>query len=89
MTDPHLWSAFDACSVTRAESVRIRYEPHRLRVAAAQGARESSGWDYPLRKIYSSAPLVKGQLVEVAAPELAEKLDALRSLPTEFHVRWN
>lgn len=85
MTDPQLWSAFDSCPATRAESNLIRYEPHRLRVEVGPGAQERSGWDFTLRKIYSSAPLVAGQRVEAAAPELG----ALRSLPLEFHVRWS
>ncbi|WP_267959196.1 hypothetical protein [Streptomyces sp. NRRL S-1813] len=42
-----------------------------------------------MRKIYSSAPLVEGQRIEVSAPELAAELDALRSLPTKFRVRWS
>ncbi|MGW9171762.1 HD domain-containing protein [Streptomyces decoyicus] len=89
MTDPQLWSAFDSCAATRAESAMIRYELHRLQVTAGPAPGESSGWDYSLRKIYSSAPLVEGQRIEVSAPELAAELDALRSLPTEFRVRWS
>ncbi|WP_327701152.1 HD domain-containing protein [Streptomyces decoyicus] len=89
MTDPQLWSAFDSCAATRAESAMIRYELHRLRVTAGRAPADSSGWDFSLRKIYSSAPLVEGQRIEVSAPELAAELDALRSLPTEFRVRWS
>ncbi|MFI1629008.1 hypothetical protein ACH4YO_33545 [Streptomyces noursei] len=47
------------------------------------------GWDFALRKIYSSAPLVEGQRIEVAAPELAAELAALGSLSTDFRVRWS
>lgn len=89
MADPLLWSAFDSCTVTRAESTMIRYEPHRLKVMAGCAPGDRSGWDFALRKIYSSAPLVEGQRIEVSSPELAARLDALRSLPTEFRVWWS
>ncbi|MFD7665092.1 HD domain-containing protein [Streptomyces sp. NPDC059788] len=89
MTDPQLWSAFDACAGTRAESAMVRYEPHRLQVMTADGPPDGSGWDFRLRKIYRSAPLVEGRRIEVAAPGLAEELDALGALPTAFRVRWN
>ncbi|MGX1761478.1 HD domain-containing protein [Streptomyces lydicus] len=88
MTDPQLWSAFDSCAATRAESAMIRYELHRLRVAAGPAPGERSGWDFSLRKIYSSAPLVEGQRIEVSAPGLAAELDALKSLSTTFRVWW-
>lgn|SRR5882757_4918583 len=89
LTDPQLWSAFDSCAATRAESARIRYEPHRLRVMAGCAPPDASGWEFSLRKIYSSAPLVEGQPIEESAPELAAELDALRSLSTMFSVWWN
>ncbi|WP_326622729.1 HD domain-containing protein [Streptomyces decoyicus] len=89
MTDPQLWSAFDSCAATRAESAMIRYELHRLRVTAGGAPGDSSGWAFSLRKIYRSAPLVEGQRIEVSAPELAAELDALRALPTTFRVRWS
>ncbi|MER7579576.1 HD domain-containing protein [Kitasatospora sp. NPDC097691] len=88
LTDPQLWSAFDACTATRAESAMIRYEPHRLRVTVGHTPADRTGWDFALRKIYTSAPLVDGQPIETAAPELAAELAALQSLPTEFHARW-
>ncbi|MEE1788284.1 HD domain-containing protein [Streptomyces sp. SP17BM10] len=89
MTDHEFWSALDACAATREESRRIRYEPHRLEVTAGHAAGDDrTGWDFSLRKIYSSAPLVDGERIEAAAPALAEELDALRLLPTDFHVRW-
>ncbi|WP_432584838.1 HD domain-containing protein [Streptomyces sp. HD1123-B1] len=89
MTDPQLWSVFDSCAATRAESAMIRYEPHRLRVVAGHAPGDRSGWDFSLRKIYSSAPLVGEQPVEASAPELAAELGALRSLSTDFHVWWS
>ncbi|MEW1860857.1 HD domain-containing protein [Streptomyces sp. NPDC088194] len=89
MTDPQLWSAFDACAATRAESAMIRYEPHRLRVTVGHAPGDGCGEDFSLRKIYRSAPLVEGQPIEVSAPELAAELDALGSLATDFHVRWS
>ncbi|AZS76760.1 hypothetical protein DDE74_30755 [Streptomyces lydicus] len=89
MTDPQLWSAFDSCPLTRAESSMIRYELHRLKVTAGRTPGNRSGWDFSLRKIYSSAPLVEGQRMEESAPELAAELDALRSLSTEFRVWWS
>ncbi|MER7024676.1 MULTISPECIES: HD domain-containing protein [Streptomyces] len=90
MTDHQLWSAFDACAATRAESAMIRYEPHRLQVTVGPATGEDrSGWDFSLRKIYGSAPLVEGERIEVSAPGPAAELNALRLLPTTFHVRWN
>ncbi|WP_329882450.1 HD domain-containing protein [Streptomyces sp. BE20] len=92
LTDPQLWSALDACEATRVESAMIRYEPHRLKVTAGSAPGvpgDASGWDFSLRKIYSSEPLVDGQRIEVSAPELAAELDALRSLSTTFRVRWD
>ncbi|KUL34415.1 hypothetical protein ADL22_30370 [Streptomyces sp. NRRL F-4489] len=97
MTDPHLWAAFDACAATRAESAMVRYEPHRLRVVPVDRTDDrrsgglgdgGGGWDFSLRKIYRSAPLVEGERVEAAAPELAAELAALRELPTDFRVWW-
>lgn len=89
MTDPQLWSAFDSCAITRAESTMIRYEPHRLKVMAGCAPGDRSGWDFSLRKIYSSAPLVEGQRIEVSAPELAAELGVLGSLPAKFRVWWS
>ncbi|MFJ3788867.1 HD domain-containing protein [Kitasatospora sp. NPDC090091] len=89
MTDHQLWSAFDSCAATRAESGMIRYELHRLQVAVGPASADCSGWDFSLRKIYSSAPLVDGEPIEVSAPELAAELTGLRRLPTDFHVWWN
>ncbi|WP_211234795.1 HD domain-containing protein [Glycomyces arizonensis] len=87
MTDPQLWAAFESCSATREESAMVRYEPHRLHVAVA--ADRSSGWDFALRKIYSSAPLVDGEPIGAAAPHLAAELRSLQLLPTEFRVWWD
>jgi HD superfamily phosphohydrolase len=89
MTDSQLWSALDSCAATRAESSAIRYEPHRLNVVIGHAAGERPGWDFSLRKIYSSAPLVNGRRIELAAPELAAELNTLASLPTDFHVWWS
>ncbi|MEU4846730.1 HD domain-containing protein [Streptomyces gilvosporeus] len=89
MTDPQLWSAFDACARTEPESAMVRYELHRLRVRTGSAPRDRTAWNYSLRKIYSSAPLVEGQRLETAAPELAAELDALRALPTTFHAWWS
>jgi uncharacterized protein len=89
MTDPQLWSAFDSCAITRAESAMIRYELHRLKVMAGCAPGDRSGWDFSLRKIYSSAPLVEGQRIEASAPELAAELGALSSLSTKFRVWWS
>ncbi|WP_251064030.1 hypothetical protein [Streptomyces sp. ISL-44] len=89
MTDPQLWSALDSCAATRAESAMIRYELHRLKVMGGHDPGDRSGWDFSLRKIYSSAPLVEGRPIEVSAPELAAELGALKSLSTNFHVWWS
>jgi hypothetical protein len=89
MTDSQLWSAFDSCATTLAEATMIRYELHRLKVMAGTAPGDRCGWDFSLRKIYRSAPLVEGQQIEVAAPELAAELDALSSLPTRFRVWWS
>jgi HD superfamily phosphohydrolase len=89
MTDSQLWSALDSCATTRAEATMIRYELHRLKVTAGRAPGDRPGWDFSLRKIYRSAPLVEGHQIEVAAPELAAELDALGSLPTRFHVWWS
>lgn len=89
MTDPQLWSALDSCAATRAESAMIRYELHRLQVMVGPRPGDRSGWDFSLRKIYSSAPLVEGRRIEVSAPELAAELGALRSLSTTFHAWWS
>ncbi|MFD0417768.1 HD domain-containing protein [Streptomyces sp. NPDC127108] len=88
MTDAQLWSALDACPVTRAESARVQYEPHRLRVEVENGHGDHSGWRFSLRKIYSSAPLVDGEPLERSAPGLAAELSALRELPLDFRVSW-
>ncbi|MBP0461604.1 HD domain-containing protein [Streptomyces bomunensis] len=95
MTDNELWSALDAHPPTRPESAMLRGEPHRLRVAVAgtaesgpSGPPGASGWDFALRKIYSSAPLVDGRRLEDAAPGLAAGLRALDLLPTTFRVWW-
>ncbi|GAB7188125.1 hypothetical protein ATKI12_7956 [Kitasatospora sp. Ki12] len=88
MTDPELWSAFDSCAATRAESRRIRYEPHRLAVTVGPAPADGPGWGFSLRKIYSSAPLVEGKRIEQTAPELATELAALQQLPTDFHLHW-
>jgi hypothetical protein len=88
MTDPQLWSAFESCAITRAEATMIRYEPHRLKVMTGCAPGDRPGWDFSLRKVYSSAPLVEGQPIEVSAPELAAELAALRSLPTKYRVWW-
>jgi hypothetical protein len=55
MTDPQLWTAFDSCAVTQAESTMVRYELHRLKVEAGSAPPDRSGWTFSLRKIYSSA----------------------------------
>lgn len=89
MTDPQLWSAFDSCAATRAESSMIRYELHRLKVMAGRATGDRLGWEFSLRKIYRSAPLVEGERMETAAPELAAELDALGLLSTEFRVWWS
>ncbi|MFD8781002.1 HD domain-containing protein [Kitasatospora sp. NPDC059599] len=89
MTDAELWSAFDSCEATRAESGMLRYEPHRLRVTVGHADGDGTGWGYALRKIYCSAPLVRGRRLDESVPELAAELDALRLLPTEFRVRWS
>ncbi|MEV8106340.1 HD domain-containing protein [Streptomyces sp. NPDC088135] len=89
MTDPQLWSAFDSLEATRAESTMLRYELHRLKVASDGSPDASSAWDYSLRKIYSSAPLVDGERIEISAPELAAELDHLKLLPTKFRVWWS
>ncbi|MET9290597.1 HD domain-containing protein [Streptomyces sp. NPDC003077] len=89
MTDPQLWSAFDSCESTRAESARLRYEPHRLKVAPGSAPGSPAAWDFSLRKIYRSAPLVDGQRLEASAPELAAELDALGRLPTTYRVWWD
>lgn len=89
MTDPQLWSALDSCAATRAESAMIRYELHRLKVMVGHAPGDRSGWDFSLRKIYSSAPLVEGRPIEMSAPVLAAELGALKSLSTTFHVWWS
>ncbi|MDT0484526.1 HD domain-containing protein [Streptomyces doebereineriae] len=88
MTDPQLWSAFDSLEATRAEGTMLRYELHRLKVVSGGVPDDPSAWDYALRKIYSSAPLIDGERLEVSAPELAAELDHLRLLPTRFRVWW-
>ncbi|UUU43991.1 hypothetical protein [Streptomyces sp. NBC_00162] len=67
----------------------IRYELHRLKVMVGHDPGDRSGWDFSLRRIYSSAPLVEGRPIEVSAPELAAELGALKSLSTNFHVCWS
>ena len=67
----------------------ILYELHRLKVMAGRASGDPSGWDFSLRKIYSSAPLVDGQRIETYAPELAAELEDLKSLSTEFRVWWS
>ncbi|MFF2046073.1 HD domain-containing protein [Kitasatospora sp. NPDC058170] len=89
LTDPQLWSAFDSCAATRAESAMIRYELHRLKVTVGSAPGGAPGWEFSLRKIYSSAPLVEGRRIEVSAPELAAELEALKSLSTTFRVWWD
>ncbi|HEU5130164.1 MAG TPA: HD domain-containing protein [Glycomyces sp.] len=88
MTDPQLWSAFEALEATREESAMLHYEPHRLQVAIGRDAAAPGAWDFSLRKIYRSAPLVEGRPLAEAAPELAAALDGLAALPTAFRVWW-
>ncbi|MFE6686234.1 HD domain-containing protein [Streptomyces sp. NPDC057743] len=89
MTDPQLWSALDSCAATRAESAMVRYELHRLRVTTGRGGGHPDGWDFSLRKIYRSEPLVAGRRLAASAPDLAAELEVLQSLPTEFRVWWS
>lgn len=93
MTDAELWAAFDACATTRSEALLLRTATHRLIAVAmtddATGDPEPSGWQFSLRKIYSSAPLVDGKRIETAAPALARRVAELQKLPTRFHVRWD
>ena len=93
MTDAELWAAFDACAATRSEARLLRTATHRLvAVAVADGATSVAGlpgWQFTLRKIYSSAPLVDGERIETAAPALAWRLAELQRLPRRFHVRWD
>jgi hypothetical protein len=93
MTDAELWAAFDACATTRSEALLLRTATHCLIAVAtaddATGDAEPSAWQFSLRKIYSSAPLVGGRRIETAAPALARRLAEVQRLPTRFHVRWD
>lgn len=86
LSDPQLWSTFGACTATRAETATLRNEPHRSQAVAGHAPR-GYGWSLSLREIYSAAPLLEGQRIERAAPELVAELDALRALPNGFHGR--
>lgn len=91
MTDAQLWAALDAAPETRDEAESLRISPHQLRTRAAQPPSPATppAWNFALRKIYTSAPLVNGLTLEAAAPDLAAQLAALRDLPTEYHVWWD
>ena len=95
MTDAQLWTALHAAPETRAEAEMLRTRPHLLRVRPADGRDEQdeqgerNAWDFALRKIYSSAPLIDALPVEAAAPALAEQLADLQALPTGYRVWWN
>ncbi|WP_145905864.1 HD domain-containing protein [Kitasatospora viridis] len=83
MTDHQFWSALDACAATRAETARLHYEPHRLRVTPEPGG------GFALRKLYRSAPLLERRPLDESAPELSAELGALDGLPLEFRVSWS
>ncbi len=93
MTDAQLWAALDSAPGTQEEADSLRISPHRLRTRAAQSPSPSPAtppaWNFALRKIYTSAPLINGLTLEAAAPDLAAQLAALRDLPTEYHVWWD
>ncbi|WP_199042585.1 HD domain-containing protein [Glycomyces salinus] len=88
MTDAQLWASLESHGDTRTEAARLRYEPHRLRVAPGKPADSRSWWGFSLRKIYRSAPLIDGRPTKTAAPELEAALDELTDLPTDFRIRW-
>lgn len=88
MADWQLWALLDSWEATRAESTRLRYEPHRLRVVPEGAPAAAAAWGYSLRKIYRSAPLVAGRPLAASAPELAAQLDDLGRLPMRFRVWW-
>lgn len=88
MTDQELWSALAAATPTRVESRMLRYRLHRLRVVVDTGVAAPDDWQFSLRKIYRSAPLVGGEPVGTAAPEQAARLQELDRLPTRFRMWW-
>ncbi|MFJ8039065.1 HD domain-containing protein [Kitasatospora sp. NPDC096147] len=88
LTDAQFWTALDACPATGAEGRLVRYQAHRLAVRTGGAAGDEDEWGHALRKIYVSAPLVDGEPVGTAAPDLAAELARLRRLPTEFRIRW-
>ncbi|MBR7831712.1 HD domain-containing protein [Actinospica durhamensis] len=97
MTDAQLWAALDEAPETRDEAEMLRTRPHLLRVRCLPDAAQAdvrvpeyaaSGWDFALRKIYSSAPLVGTVPLESAAPDLAEQLEDLQALPIRYRVWW-
>ena len=89
MVDAELWSLLDRTESTRHESAMLRNEPHRLRVRVAGEASHPNAWEYALRKVYRSAPLIGVRSLRQAAPELAARLDELDRIPLNFTVWWD
>ena len=97
MTDAQAWAALDEAPETRDEAEMLRTRPHLLRVLSLPDVPQAdeqapecaaSGWDFALRKIYSSAPLIGARPLESAAPALADQLNDLQALPTRYRVWW-
>jgi HD superfamily phosphohydrolase len=89
MVDAEFWSLLDGAESTRHESAMLRYEPHRLRVRVAGEASHGNAWEYALRKVYRSAPLIGVRSLRQASPELAARLDELARIPVNFTVWWD
>lgn len=93
LTDRQFWTLLESHPFTRAETLRLLAEPHRLAVVPTAGEETTTSpadgwWPFALRKIYRSAPLVQGRPLAEVLPELVAELDGLAALPREFRVRW-
>ncbi len=91
MTDAQLWAVLDKAAETRDEAAMLQMTPYLLRVqpAAPHSPTTPPAWEFALRKIYTSAPLVDGLPIEVASPDLAGELAELQTLPIRYRVWWD
>jgi hypothetical protein len=91
MTDAQLWALLDGAAETRGEAGMLRTRPYLLRLHPADhdSPTAPSAWDFALRKIYASAPLIDGVPIETASPALTGKLADLQRLPTRYRAWWD
>jgi hypothetical protein len=88
MTDAQLWAALEADSHTRAGARQLQLTPYvQCTAKEPDEPLSADGWEFSMRKIYASAPLIDGQPIDAAAPDLARRIADLSALPTRYEVR--